>query len=60
MLLYKLFIIYFHSQGVLGFWNDPQINIDWFLSPDDLQLSDKDKKLPLFNEVNCFNYKNLH
>ncbi len=39
-------------------WNDPQLNIDWVLLPDDLKLSEKDKKLPLLSEVNCFKYKN--
>ena len=42
-----------HDSGIR--WNDPILNIDWNLNLDEIQLSDKDKKLPFFNEfVNPF------
>ena len=40
-------------------WNDPQINIDWILTPDEIKLSGKDKNLPLLEQITCFDYKNL-
>lgn len=32
-------------------WNDPSINIDWKIDIDKIILSEKDKKNPLFNDV---------
>jgi len=43
--------------GIL--WNDPFINIDWILSPDEIKLSEKDKNQPLTHKVNCFDYFNF-
>ena len=40
-------------------WNDPEINIDWFLSSEQIKLSEKDKKQPHLSQVNCFNYKSI-
>ena len=38
-------------------FNDPQLNIDWRLSSEQLMLSDKDTKQPLFTQLpECFNY----
>ena len=43
------------SEG--GFlWNDGDIGIDWGIAAADIQLSDKDKKQPLLQEVDCFRY----
>ena len=51
---------YYHPNADGGLaWNDPEINIDWILDPDELQLSDKDKKLPSLFQINCFDYKNF-
>ena len=36
--------------GVL--WNDPDLNIDWRLPEEDIQLSDKDKIQATFAEGN--------
>ena len=32
-------------------YNDPQININWKLSNNQIKLSDKDKLLPLVNQI---------
>ncbi len=40
-------------------WNDPTINIDWVLAPEEVKLSDKDKNLPLLHQITCFDYKNF-
>ncbi|MDR2236516.1 MAG: dTDP-4-dehydrorhamnose 3,5-epimerase [Chryseobacterium sp.] len=39
------------SEGSV-IWNDPELNIDWKLPLDAVQLSEKDKALPLFSEGN--------
>ncbi|MDI1323098.1 MAG: dTDP-4-dehydrorhamnose 3,5-epimerase [Algoriphagus sp.] len=39
-------------------FNDPAIGIDWILSPDQLKLSEKDKKQPLLKDADLFNYSN--
>ena len=39
------------SEGSV-IWNDPELNIDWKLPLDAVQLSEKDKTLPLFAEGN--------
>ena len=39
-------------------WNDPTINIDWLLYPEEIKLSEKDRNLPMLQQINCFNYKN--
>lgn len=36
------------EDGIM--WNDPQLKIDWQINENELQLSDKDKKLSFFNE----------
>lgn len=38
-----------HEGGLL--YNDPDLNIDWKVSPEDIILSDKDKKNPLLREI---------
>lgn len=38
-----------HDFGIR--WNDPALGIDWPFSEADAQLSDKDKRQPLFSEV---------
>jgi len=43
--------------GVL--YNDPAINIDWFIPEEDIKLSEKDKNKPSFSEVDYFHYKNF-
>jgi dTDP-4-dehydrorhamnose 3,5-epimerase len=40
-------------------WNDPDINIDWILKPDEIQLSEKDKKQPSLSQITCFEYKDF-
>ncbi|MEI6140063.1 MAG: dTDP-4-dehydrorhamnose 3,5-epimerase [Mariniphaga sp.] len=40
-------------------WSDPEINIDWILTSDQIKLSEKDKKQPSLAQVTCFNYKNI-
>ncbi len=38
-----------HDAGVA--WNDPQLAIDWMLPAEDIQVSEKDKRLPKFSEI---------
>ena len=38
-----------HDRGLL--WNDPELGIDWPVSPDQAILSDKDQKQPRLNEL---------
>lgn len=38
-----------HDRGIV--FNDEQLKIDWQLSVKELQLSDKDKQLPLFRSI---------
>jgi dTDP-4-dehydrorhamnose 3,5-epimerase len=40
-------------------WNDPEINIDWILAPEQIKLSEKDKKQTPLSQVTCFNFKNI-
>lgn len=38
-----------HDHGLL--WNDPELGIDWPVSPDEVELSEKDKAQPLFKDL---------
>ena len=38
------------SEGAI-IWNDPDLAIDWRLDPDDIILSDKDRRNPTFREL---------
>lgn len=51
---------YYHPNADGGLaWNDPEINIDWILSPEEIKLSEKDKKQPSLLQINFFDYKNF-
>ncbi len=39
-----------HDAGIL--YNDPELQIDWKLDPSVIQVSEKDKNLPLFTAAN--------
>lgn len=39
------------SEGSV-IWNDPDLNIDWKLAPEDILLSEKDRALPAFSSQN--------
>lgn len=39
-----------HSEGSV-LWNDPEIGVDWGIPEEDVQLSDKDRKSPLFKDL---------
>ena len=41
------------SEGGIRF-NDPDINVDWKINPDEAILSEKDKNAPFLKEVTCF------
>ncbi len=43
------------SEGSIR-WNDPTLNIDWQLKPDQLILSEKDRVAPLFADAHVFQY----
>lgn len=45
---YKVDSPYVKEQEGGIIWNDPTLNIDWGVSPEDAIVSDKDKQLPLF------------
>ena len=46
---------YYHPESEGGIvWNDPELNIDWQINPNELILSDKDKKLPDFKDTFIF------
>lgn len=49
---YKVDSIYMptHEGGIL--YNDPDLKIDWRISESDLKLSEKDRVLPRFSELN--------
>ena len=47
-----------NADGGLA-WNDPEINIDWILSADEIKLSEKDKKQPSFRTITDFDYKDF-
>jgi dTDP-4-dehydrorhamnose 3,5-epimerase len=41
---------YYHPKSEGGIiYNDPNLNIDWLLTEDEIQFSEKDKKLPFLN-----------
>lgn len=40
-------------------WNDPEINIDWILAPDEIKLSEKDKIQPMLSQITHFDYNNF-
>lgn len=48
-----------NADGGLA-WDDPQINIDWILSPEETKLSQKDKNQPSLHEITHFEYKNFN
>jgi dTDP-4-dehydrorhamnose 3,5-epimerase len=41
------------SEGGIRF-NDPDINVDWKINPEEAILSEKDKNAPFLKEVTCF------
>lgn len=50
---------YYNPESDRGLaFNDPAIGIDWILSPDQVMLSEKDKKQPLLQDTDLFNYTN--
>ena len=47
------------SEGSVA-WNDPQIGIDWGIAPEDIILSEKDKKSPLLADApELFDFKDI-
>jgi dTDP-4-dehydrorhamnose 3,5-epimerase len=51
---------YYNSNADGGLsWNDPEINIDWILAPNEIKLSEKDKKQPLLHTITDFEYKDF-
>jgi dTDP-4-dehydrorhamnose 3,5-epimerase len=49
---YKVSGLYNKSSEIGVIWNDPDLNIDWTISKDQVILSEKDKALPLFKDLN--------
>lgn len=49
---------YYNPQADGGIiYNDITLNINWLLKKNEIQLSEKDSKLPSLGEINCFQYK---
>ncbi len=48
---YKVTGLYDKNSEIGVVWNDPELNIDWGISAEDVILSDKDKVLPLFKDL---------
>ena len=46
------------DRGII--FNDFDLNIDWRLNDNNLELSEKDKKLPLFKNADYIEYKDLY
>jgi dTDP-4-dehydrorhamnose 3,5-epimerase len=49
---YKVSGLYNKSSEFGVIWNDPELNIDWGIAADQIILSEKDKILPLFKNLN--------
>ncbi|RKD90782.1 dTDP-4-dehydrorhamnose 3,5-epimerase [Mangrovibacterium diazotrophicum] len=43
-----------YDGGLL--WNDSELGIDWLVPADEIRLSDKDQKQPVFSSIKHFNY----
>jgi len=48
---YKVTSLYNKNSEIGVLWNDPKLNIDWGIAPDEIILSEKDKVLPPFNNL---------
>lgn len=46
-----------YNGGII--WNDIAIGINWEIPEKDIRISEKDKKQPLLEEVNYFNYSDF-
>jgi dTDP-4-dehydrorhamnose 3,5-epimerase len=50
VVLYKMSSLYTPGSEVGAFWNDPDLNIQWPVDPEQAILSGKDDKLPRFKD----------
>jgi len=48
---YKVTSLYDKNAEFGILWNDPELNIDWSIAPEEIILSEKDKILPLFKNL---------
>lgn len=48
---YKVSGLYNKASEFGVIWNDPDLNIDWGIAKDEVILSEKDKTLPLFKDL---------
>lgn len=48
---YKVSGLYNKSSEFGVLWNDPELNIDWGIVPNEVILSEKDQNLPLFKDL---------
>jgi len=48
---YKVTSLYNRDSEFGVLWNDPELNIDWGIAPEEIILSEKDKVLPLFKNL---------
>lgn len=49
---YKVTNLYNKASEIGLRWNDPDLNIDWGIDPDDVIISEKDKILPFIKDLN--------
>ena len=49
---YKVTSLYNKNSEFGVVWNDPKLNIDWGIASEEIILSEKDKVLPLFKDLN--------
>ncbi|WP_372774358.1 dTDP-4-dehydrorhamnose 3,5-epimerase [Mangrovibacterium sp.] len=47
-----------HDGGIL--WNDPDLDIDWIIAENEIQLSEKDKNQPPFQSVKTFSFEKFN
>ena len=48
---YKVTRLYNKESEIGAAWNDPDLNINWGIHPDEIILSEKDKQLPAFRDL---------
>jgi dTDP-4-dehydrorhamnose 3,5-epimerase len=48
---YKVTGLYDKNSEIGVIWNDPELNIDWGISAEEIILSEKDKVLPFFKDL---------
>jgi dTDP-4-dehydrorhamnose 3,5-epimerase len=53
-IVYKVTSFYDKDSEIGVMWNDPDLNIDWKIKPEEAILSEKDKQLQNFKDLKAF------